>query len=163
MHNKAMIVDNSVAIVGGRNIANSYFTVSGDYDLGDIDILAAGPTAGQVSVAFDDFWNDGLAIPIEAFESKEHTAAYARVTRENLNAFRAAARSSPYAKYLRGSEPNKAFEFSHLRLVWAHGEVLYDRPRKVLTSIDEDPSAYMVLKLQAVLDAATWELLLILL
>lgn len=159
MHNKAMIVDNAVAIVGGRNVADGYYAASGDYNFGDIDLLAAGPIAGQVSAAFDEFWNDRLAIPIEAFVSREQTAGHSLGTRRKLEASMAAARSSPYAGYLRGSEAPKTLDT--LPLIWAEGEVLYDRPSKVLTSIDKDPSAYMVLKLRTILDAAKTEAMMI--
>ena len=74
MHNKGIIVDNTVAIVGGRNIADGYFTASGDYNFGDLDILAAGPIARRVSDAFDAFWNDRLAVPIKAFVPREQAA-----------------------------------------------------------------------------------------
>ena len=42
MHNKAMIVDNTVAIVGGRNVADGYYTASDDYNFGD-----NGPLGGR--------------------------------------------------------------------------------------------------------------------
>jgi putative cardiolipin synthase len=161
MHNKVFIVDNTVAIVGGRNIADGYFAASDDYNFGDIDILAAGPIAGQVSVAFDEFWNDPLAIPIEAFVSREDTAGYALETRRKLEASRTAALSSPYACYLLGSEPAKLLEIGRLALTWAEGEVVYDRPGKILTSIDENPPAYMVFKLREIFDAARTEALVI--
>jgi len=162
MHNKSMIVDNTVAIVGGRNIADGYYTASDDYNFGDIDILAAGPIAGQVSVSFDEFWNDRLAIPIEAFVSRDETAGYSLETRRKFEASMAAALCSPYADYLRESGPAaKTLEIGQLPLIWAEGEVLYDWPSKVLTSIDKDPSAYMFFKLKEILDGATTEAMMI--
>ena len=138
MHNKAMIVDNSVAIVGGRNVADSYYAASDDYDFGDIDILAAGPIAAQVSVAFDEFWNNRLAIPIEAFVSGN---------RPRNTFWKPAANSTPAGPphWLRRTpvtcaEPNPyQAAIGQLRLIWAKGNVVYDRPGKVLTSIDKIP------------------------
>ena len=43
MHNKLMIMDNAVAIVGGRNIGDHYFGVATDANFRDLDIAAAGP------------------------------------------------------------------------------------------------------------------------
>ena len=43
MHNKIMVVDNAMAIVGGRNIGNHYFEVASDANFRDLDIAAAGP------------------------------------------------------------------------------------------------------------------------
>jgi len=66
MHNKSLIVDNQVAIVGGRNIAVEYFQLQTAGEFIDFDMLAAGPIVHQVSNAFDRYWNDPLAIPLEA-------------------------------------------------------------------------------------------------
>lgn len=43
MHNKSFTVDNSITIVGGRNIAAEYFQIKDDVDFVDLDIL--GPLA----------------------------------------------------------------------------------------------------------------------
>jgi phosphatidylserine/phosphatidylglycerophosphate/cardiolipin synthase-like enzyme len=43
MHNKMMIVDDRVAIIGGRNIQDEYFDWHPDYNYRDRDLLVAGP------------------------------------------------------------------------------------------------------------------------
>ena len=43
MHNKIFIADNSLAIVGGRNIGNAYFGAHSELNFGDLDIMAIGP------------------------------------------------------------------------------------------------------------------------
>jgi putative cardiolipin synthase len=63
MHNKLYIVDNRVAIVGGRNIGNPYFGLSEKYNFRDLDVLTMGPVVGEISAAFDDYWNTELAYP----------------------------------------------------------------------------------------------------
>ena len=57
MHNKIMVIDNAVAIVGGRNIGNHYFSVATDANFRDLDIAAAGPVVREISGVFDHFWN----------------------------------------------------------------------------------------------------------
>ncbi|MFI4970871.1 MAG: phospholipase D-like domain-containing protein, partial [Lysobacterales bacterium] len=42
MHNKSFVVDNSVAIVGGRNIGDDYFDASSDTHFRDLDLIAIG-------------------------------------------------------------------------------------------------------------------------
>ncbi|WP_323038972.1 phospholipase D family protein [Gemmobacter sp.] len=64
MHNKAWIVDGRVAIMGGRNIADSYFDASEQSNFHDLDLLAVGPVVDQAAELFDGFWNSGMAIPI---------------------------------------------------------------------------------------------------
>jgi putative cardiolipin synthase len=72
MHNKAMVVDNHVAIVGGRNLADEYFGLHGDANFRDLELLLGGPVVQEVSAAFDAYWNDDWAIPIQMLS---HAAA----------------------------------------------------------------------------------------
>jgi putative cardiolipin synthase len=53
MHNKSFIVDNNVAVVGGRNIGDGYFSVSKDLHFRDLDLIAIGPVVREASDAFD--------------------------------------------------------------------------------------------------------------
>ena len=43
MHNKLMVMDNAMAIVGGRNMSDPYFEVHPEFNFRDLDIAAAGP------------------------------------------------------------------------------------------------------------------------
>lgn len=65
MHNKSMVVDNSVAIIGGRNLADEYFGFSENANFRDLELLIGGPAVQEVSTAFDDYWNDRWSFPIE--------------------------------------------------------------------------------------------------
>lgn len=65
MHNKAMVIDNRVAIVGGRNLADEYFGLHGVANFRDMELIIGGPIVQQVSQAFDDYWNDRWSIPID--------------------------------------------------------------------------------------------------
>ncbi|QJF50316.1 hypothetical protein [Roseobacter ponti] len=53
MHNKTMMVDNQVAIIGGRNIADEYFGLSGGGNFRDMELLVGGPVARKSSQVFD--------------------------------------------------------------------------------------------------------------
>ena len=57
MHNKLVVMDNALAIVGGRNIGDHYFGVEPDTNFRDLDVAAAGPIVREVSKVFDHFWN----------------------------------------------------------------------------------------------------------
>ena len=64
MHNKTFIVDGTVAITGGRNIADEYFDYDHEFNFRDRDVLLLGGSAGDVQRSFDQFWNDPLSVPI---------------------------------------------------------------------------------------------------
>ncbi len=70
MHNKAWIVDNRVAIVGGRNIGDEYFGASEQSNFADLDLVLAGPIVGEISASFDEYWNNPNAVPVDRFERK---------------------------------------------------------------------------------------------
>ncbi len=74
MHNKLLVVDNSIALIGGRNIGNQYFQIDPESQMADDDVFAAGPIAQQLSATFDDYWNNFLSIPAEALESRQDVA-----------------------------------------------------------------------------------------
>ena len=66
MHNKSMVVDNRVAIVGGRNIADEYFGFDETANFRDLELLLGGTVVQQISAAFDAYWNDRWSFPIES-------------------------------------------------------------------------------------------------
>jgi putative cardiolipin synthase len=66
MHNKAMIVDNRVAILGGRNIGDEYMGLHAEFNFHDLDVLGIGPVARQASAVFDLFWNSDWVMPASA-------------------------------------------------------------------------------------------------
>lgn len=70
MHNKAMIADNQIAIVGGRNLGDEYFNASPTLQFRDIDAFAAGPVTHKISASFDEYWNSTLAYPLSALNKQ---------------------------------------------------------------------------------------------
>ena len=68
MHNKALIVDNRAAIIGGRNIGDEYMGLSAEFNFHDLDVLGIGPVARQASAVFDAYWNSRYVLPVSALE-----------------------------------------------------------------------------------------------
>jgi phosphatidylserine/phosphatidylglycerophosphate/cardiolipin synthase-like enzyme len=64
MHNKTFIVDGTVAITGGRNIADEYFDYDHEFNFRDRDVLLLGGASIEVQRSFNQFWNDPLSVPI---------------------------------------------------------------------------------------------------
>jgi putative cardiolipin synthase len=68
MHNKALIVDNRAAILGGRNIGDEYMGLNAEFNFHDLDVLGIGPVARQTSDIFDVYWNSDWVMPVSALE-----------------------------------------------------------------------------------------------
>src|SRR6201996_2849983 len=66
MHNKLLVADDAVALVGGRNIGDQYFQIDPQSQFADDDVFTGGPVIAQIASSFDEFWNSKLAIPAEA-------------------------------------------------------------------------------------------------
>jgi putative cardiolipin synthase len=64
MHNKTFIVDNKVAITGGRNIADEYFDYDHEYNFRDRDVLLIGKSPTDITRSFEDYWNSTLCQPV---------------------------------------------------------------------------------------------------
>src|ERR1700731_561428 len=69
MHNKLFVADNALAITGGRNIGDQYFTRDLHSNFIDLDVVAAGAIVGELSASFHAFWNSKYAIPIGSVAS----------------------------------------------------------------------------------------------
>ena len=66
MHNKVMVVDNRVSIVGGRNIATHYFGYHETDNFRDMELVAGGPIVQELAAGFDAYWNDRWSFPVAA-------------------------------------------------------------------------------------------------
>lgn len=75
MHNKIFVADNAIAIIGGRNLGETYFGQGEGTNFIDIDLLAAGRMARDLSRSFDQYWNNPLAYPVQSLMSAEEIDA----------------------------------------------------------------------------------------
>jgi len=89
MHNKAMIVDNRAAILGGRNIGDDYMGLHAEFNFHDLDVLGVGPVARQASEVFDLYWNSAWVMPASALRlpttQSDRDAARAKLVRQLEN------------------------------------------------------------------------------
>jgi cardiolipin synthase C len=136
MHNKLLVVDNAVALIGGRNIGNQYFQMDPESQFADDDVFAAGPIARQLSATFDEYWNSRFAIPAAALGRRTRTAAALAAHRERASE-RPGQQLQPwkaggidYIRRIATGEPYAAMISGRLPLVWAHAQVVCDSPDK---------------------------------
>ena len=132
MHNKTITGDNMVTIFGGRNIGDEYFAAAKDVGFGDMDALAVGPIAGEVSAQFDLYWNSDWAYPITAFEWKDTLSAQDFATfREESDQYLNEARESAYSDVLRQFDMTTIASITDLEFIWSKWLLAYDQPSKI--------------------------------
>jgi putative cardiolipin synthase len=88
MHNKLIVADNRLAIMGGRNIGNEYFGLSKKYNYLDLGVLVTGNVLTDISAGFDEFWNSKEAYPgvaMSASVSQRDTAKAMASVRKKLS------------------------------------------------------------------------------
>ncbi|MDD5389621.1 MAG: phospholipase D family protein [Gallionellaceae bacterium] len=132
MHNKLLIADNAVALIGGRNIGDQYFQIDPESQFADDDVFAAGPIAKRLSWTFDEFWNSGLSIPAEALSREQSSRAALsehRVVLHDENK-KLKADGVDYAKRVATGEPFNGVLSGRLPLTWAHAQLIVDSPDK---------------------------------
>ena len=84
MHNKIFVADNALAITGGRNLGETYFGQSPGTNFVDIDVLAAGRIARDLSRSFDQYWNNPLAYPVQSLMTAEEIDALKPIPSKGL-------------------------------------------------------------------------------
>ncbi len=132
MHNKLMVVDNSIALVGGRNVGDQYFQIDPESQYADDDVFAAGPMVQRLSATFDEFWNCALAIPARALTKGMTSEAALAKYREVLTAHRQQVKADgmDYSTRIASGEPLASILSGKLPLIWARAQLVYDSPDK---------------------------------
>ena len=134
MHNKLMVADGAIALVGGRNIGNQYFQMDPQAQLADDDIFAAGPVVKRLSATFDEFWNSRFAIPARALGQAKHRAhrrtAHRWRWRQRRQMQPLASPGVDYVAKIASGEPYADLISGRLPLVWARSAVVCDSPDK---------------------------------
>ncbi|PAJ80761.1 phospholipase D family protein [Burkholderia ubonensis] len=137
MHNKAMIADNQIAIVGGRNLGDEYFSASPTLQFRDLDVLAAGPVTHDISASFDAYWASGSSYPLRVLNHQTFDPKELDAMRDELRAHWRK-NAEPYnAKPLNATPLAQQIARGELGLVWAPAEFEADAPDKVAQSTDD--------------------------
>jgi len=118
MHNKLFVADNALAITGGRNIGDQYFTRDKHSNFIDLDVVAAGSIVPQLSASFDAFWNSKYAYPIASVASPVQAEPGAKSLDESV--------TETDANWLA-----RELDAGELHLAWVPATVLADRPAKI--------------------------------
>jgi len=136
MHNKLMVVDGAVAVIGGRNVADAYFE-TGDPAIrfGDFDVAAMGPVVPKLAGSFDEYWNCSLAIPQKAIAPVigKISESEARVT---LGENRDRVDQDELLRRVDGGDPLAGLLAGRTSISWAKAVVVADPPEKAMPAGD---------------------------
>ena len=136
MHNKTFLMDNSLVIIGGRNIGNHYFGVDDHMNFRDLDIYAAGPVVREVSDVYDYFWNGEWSVPMKALADKTYTQEDMKNARVRLSQ-NIAKDHYPYPLTNDVNKIRSQMKTIRNKLIWAPGEFIWDDPKQMKLSKDK--------------------------
>ena len=157
MHNKSFTADGQATIVGGRNVGDEYFGANREVLFVDLDILAIGPAADDVSRDFERYWTSpsarpaaellripgttsspGTALAVEAGKHPQ-TAAYLEALADSrfvTDLLSGELKFEWVAVTMVSDDPSKALDHaSQQQLLWPHIRDLLDGARESLLLI----------------------------
>jgi cardiolipin synthase C len=148
MHNKLFVADNALAITGGRNIGDQYFTRDPRSNFIDLDVVAAGPIVPQLSASFDAFWNSKYAYPIASLDAPVQPEAVPKELEES-----AAAGDADWLAH--------ELDANDLHLIWVPATVLADRPGKIASDLAPDAELTIANNVKTLMRSAKQEVIVI--
>jgi putative cardiolipin synthase len=152
MHNKLFVADNALAITGGRNIGDQYFTRDEHSNFIDLDVVAAGAIVPELSASFDAFWNSKYAYPIASVAAPVSAAAVSAEPASPLPP----ESSSASADWL-----EHELESGSVHLTWVPATVLADRPAKIASDTSPEEEVTIANNIAALMRSAKQELIVI--
>jgi len=160
MHNKSFTVDDSVTIVGGRNVEERYYAFGEEPHFADFDVLAVGPAVGEVAPMFDRYWYSPVSIPVSALIKKQFSPEQLAEIYARLAAHVEAITNSPDFETLAKNEMGAEVRRRELTLAWGPTWLVCDLPEKITTDVN-DTSTHLAPKLRQVADATTNDLVIV--
>lgn len=135
MHNKAFVVDDAMAILGGRNVADEYYQIGTESEFADFDVFVIGPVVEEIAAAFDVFWTDTWSVPVEALHrpTDPHDGA---ATETDLRAQAQAASAGIYARAV-GSAYLADIRAGRVPLRHGYAQIVTDTPGKLKADVPD--------------------------
>jgi len=146
MHNKLFVADGVMAIAGGRNIADEYFTRNPLENFIDLDAFIIGAVVPQLETIFDRYWNSEQAYPLESLDGR---AQNPKELQDNFDALMRMEPSQPPLNLppvdVLGYGPlGEDLDAGRIGLVWGVAYAFADPPAKVMNQDPDDVIANSV-------------------
>jgi putative cardiolipin synthase len=139
MHNKLFIADGVFAIMGGRNIADEYFTRSATANFVDMDVFMMGPVVSQLAKTFDVYWNSPQAYSVATILGESADREEAQRSFDHLvdDGEQMMSVTVPPFDILGYGPISDDLDSGRLGLVWGTAVAFADQPAKVMATSDE--------------------------
>lgn len=151
MHNKSFTVDGVATIVGGRNIGDIYFAYGTDGRYVDLDVLAVGNAAADVSENFDLFWTSRSSYPSDFIVKADGRGLDLLAT--GVSAAKANVDSAIYVEAIKTSQMIGHIIDGNLSLKWGKVQMVCDDPAKGVQSVER--ALLMITRLDIILGEVT--------
>lgn len=134
MHNKLMVADGAMAVVGGRNVANEYYLRGALDNFIDLDAFVVGAVVADLSRIFDGYWNSDPVYPLQLITSTH-------MPRDALQQYFDEVTGPAMTKLPAALPPNDVLGYGPISedldagqvgLIWGTAIALADTPNKVI-------------------------------
>lgn len=148
MHNKAFIVDDQYAIVGGRNIGDEYFGTHSGQLFSDLDVLMKGQGVTEIANDWLSYWRCDLAVSIENIAGRSRTEAFL----QRWQQFSQQDHAEQLNEYVFGGLADEDLDLTQVTWKSADAQWISDDPYKA--SLSHKPSRLVVQQMVKVLSKA---------
>ncbi|CAN5502764.1 cardiolipin synthase ClsC [soil metagenome] len=140
MHNKLFIADGVMAVVGGRNIADEYFTLSASQNFIDMDSLVVGKVVPQLETIFFSYWNSEQVWPVQEIVRSQEGRAIAAADFDGWVGMAAPAPTIvlPPSDILGYGPIAEELDAGQMGLLWGAARAIADPPTKPATMSSEE-------------------------
>ena len=135
MHNKAFIVDNSMAVFGGRNIGDQYFGLSEDLYFLDDDILAMGKIVNDLTNQFEYYFSSKFSVSYENIADGDKSEMVKG--KEDLEEYLKSKEANYYEELFLEREFVQLFIKKEVPFYFANADLYFDKPKKIETESDD--------------------------
>jgi len=156
MHNKALVADGYLGVIGGRNLGDEYFDAGVEFAFSDLDVLVAGKLLEEVQECFEHYWNSKPSFDLLKLGYETPTERDYRVHRIALRAYYEDVAPMKIVSKEKPQDYIQAIVDGSLEFIWAKADCTIDDANKVLTPIEEAESPPMK-RLETLMDKAQSE------
>jgi putative cardiolipin synthase len=130
MHNKMMVMDNLVSLVGGRNVGAHYFQAHTESNFRDLDIVGVGPIVAETSSVFERFWDGPWSVPVAKLVGRKYALDDHHAAVEDIR-HQITADQYPFPLETDTNELLAQLDRIFDDLIWAPSQIVWEDPASI--------------------------------